>query len=92
MNPLTAEKYGINDGDEIWLESPHGKVSGQVKLTKRIHPEVVGVQHGFGHVALGKAAKGRGTNTGILNITKSDPLSDMAEHKEICVKVSKVQN
>ena len=87
MNPLTAEKYGIEDGNEIWLESPYGKVKGKVKLTKRIHPEVIGAQHGFGHEALGKAAKGRGVNTGILNLTKSDPLSGMAVHKEICVKV-----
>lgn len=35
----------------------------------------IGAQHGFGHKALGEAAKGRGTNTGILNMTKSDPLS-----------------
>jgi thiosulfate reductase/polysulfide reductase chain A len=89
MHPETAAKYGIEDGDEIWLESPYGKVKGKVKLTKRIHPEVIGAQHGFGHEALGKNAKGRGTNTGILNITKSDPLSGMAVHKEICVKVYK---
>ncbi len=89
MNPVTAAKYGIEDGDEIWLESPYGKVKGKVKLTKRIHPEVIGAQHGFGHTALGKSAKGRGTNTGILNITKSEPLSGMAVHKEVCVKVYK---
>lgn len=89
MNPLTAEKYGIKDGDEIWLESPYGKVKGKVKLTKRIHPEVIGAQHGFGHEALGKLAKARGTNTGALNLTKSDPLSGMALNKEICVKVYK---
>jgi thiosulfate reductase/polysulfide reductase chain A len=89
MHPETAAKYGIEDGDEIWLESPYGKVKGKVKLTKRIHPEVIGAQHGFRHEALGKNAKGRGTNTGILNITKSDPLSGMAVHKEICVKVYK---
>ena len=89
MNPATAAKYGIEDGDEIWLESPHGKVKGKVKLTERIHPEVIGAQHGFGHEALGKNARGTGTNTGILNITKSDPLSGMAVHKEICVKVYK---
>lgn len=90
MNPTTAAKYGIEDGDEIWLESPYGKVKGKVKLTKRIHPEVIGAQHGFGHTALGNIAKGRGTNTGVLNITKSDPISGMAVHKEICVKVYKL--
>lgn len=46
----------------------------KVKQSKRIHPEVICAQHGFGHKALGKPAKGGGTNTGILNLTKSDPL------------------
>ncbi len=89
VNPQTAEKYGIADGDEIWIESPYGKVKGKAKLTKRIHPEVIGSQHGFGHVALGRLAKGRGTNTGILNVCKSDPISGMAVHKEVCVKIYK---
>ena len=33
---------------------PMGKSKGKVKVSRRIHPEVVGLQHGFGHTALGK--------------------------------------
>jgi thiosulfate reductase/polysulfide reductase chain A len=87
IHPDTAQKLGVSNGDAIWIESPHGKVQAVARLSKRIHPQVVGSQHGFGHTALGAQAKGRGTNTGILNITKSDPISGMAVHKEICVKV-----
>jgi thiosulfate reductase/polysulfide reductase chain A len=89
IHPDTASKYGISDGDKVWVESPYGKVLAEAKITARIHPEVVGAQHGFGHVALGRQAKGKGTNTGILNVTKSDPISGMAVHKEICVKIYK---
>jgi thiosulfate reductase/polysulfide reductase chain A len=89
INTETAEKLGIADGDRVWVESPHGKIMAEAKVTKRIHPEVVGAQHGFGHTALGKQAKGKGSNMGVLNITKSDPLSGMAVHKEICVKIYK---
>jgi hypothetical protein len=52
-----------------------------------MHPEVVGLQHGFGHSALGRLAKGRGTRDGILRPTKADPLSGMSLHKEACVRV-----
>jgi thiosulfate reductase/polysulfide reductase chain A len=79
----------VADGDLVWVESRYGRVQARVKTTTRIHPEVVGVQHGFGHTALGRLAKGRGTSDSVLRPTKSDPLSGMATHKEACVRIVK---
>jgi hypothetical protein len=45
----------------------------------------VGLQHGFGHTALGHYAKGRGSRDGLLRPTKADALSGMSLHKEACV-------
>jgi thiosulfate reductase/polysulfide reductase chain A len=89
IHPETAAKLGIKDGDEVWVESLFDKLKAKVHLTRRIHPEVVGAQHGFGHTALGKQANGRGSAFGSLNKCLSDPLSGQAVHKEICVRVSK---
>jgi thiosulfate reductase/polysulfide reductase chain A len=89
VNPETARKFGIEDGDAVWVESPHGKAKAKAHVSARIHPEVVGAQHGFGHTALGENAKGRGANFGALNVCVSDPLSGQALHKEICVRLSK---
>jgi thiosulfate reductase/polysulfide reductase chain A len=89
IHPDTAARYGIADGDSVWLESPYGKVQVSVRISKRIHPEVVGLQHGFGHSALGRLATGRGTSDSPLRPTKADPLSGQALHKEACVRVSK---
>jgi thiosulfate reductase/polysulfide reductase chain A len=89
MNPATAQKYGVTDGEVVWVESPHGKVRAKVRLTTRIHPEVVGVQHGFGHTALGRLAKDRGTSDSALRPVKSDPLSGQASHKEACVRITR---
>ena len=89
IHPETAAQYGVGDGEVVWVESPYGKVKARVKTTKRMHPEVVGVQHGFGHWALGRLAKGRGTSDSPLRPTKSDPLSGQALHKEACVRIYK---
>ena len=80
----------MKTGDEVWVESPYGRVKAKVKTTTRIHPEVVGVQHGFGHTALGRLAKGRGTSDSALRPTKSDPRSGQALHKEACVRIARV--
>lgn len=89
IHPDTASRLGVGDGSTVWVESLHGKVKAKVKVTKRMHPEVVGLQHGFGHTALGKNAVGRGTADGLLRPTKSDPLSGQAMHKEACVRIEK---
>lgn len=87
INAATAARLGIRDGDEIWVESPYGKAKALAQVTEGIHPQVVGWQHGFGHWGLGRFAKGKGTADGQFNKTVSDPLSGMALHKEVCVKV-----
>jgi thiosulfate reductase / polysulfide reductase chain A len=89
INPATAASYGIKEGDEVWVESKFGRVKARARLTTRIHPEVVGVQHGFGHTGLGRLAKGRGTSDSPLRPTKSDPLSGQALHKEACVRLQR---
>jgi len=85
VHPDTAAKYGLKDGEDAIVESSYGQVQAKVKVSRRIHPEVVGLQHGFGHRNLGRLAKGRGTADGVLRPIKADPLSGMALHKEACV-------
>jgi thiosulfate reductase/polysulfide reductase chain A len=90
IHPETAGRLGIADGEEVWVESRYGRTRAKAKVTTRIHPEVVGAQHGFGHWRLGRAAKGAGSAFGDLNFLAYDALSGQALHKEICVKVYKV--
>lgn len=90
VHPETAANLGIGDGDEVWVESRNGRARAATKFSTRMHPEVVGAQHGFGHWRLGKAAAGRGASFGDLNTIAYDALSGQGLHKEICVKVYKV--
>jgi len=89
MNTATARRLGIKDGEEVWIESRAAKAKSTVQLTEGIHPEVVGLQHGYGHWALGKIAKGKGTDDGQFCAGKADLASGQAVTKEIAVKVYK---
>lgn len=99
MNSATAAKLGLKDGDAVWIESPYARAKGTVQVTERIHPEVVALQHGYGHWAFGKVAKGSlnklnkwsaaGTADGQFLPGKAEKFSGMAVHKEIGVKVTK---
>lgn len=90
VHPQTAKRFGLSDGDHALVESSYGKTEAKVKVSRRIHPEVVGLQHGFGHWAMGRQAKGRGTADSNLRPTKADALSGQSLHKENCVRISKV--
>ncbi len=49
INPLDAEKLGINDGDTVSMESSTATASSIVHLTERVKPGCIGIIHGFGH-------------------------------------------
>jgi thiosulfate reductase/polysulfide reductase chain A len=87
INEETAARLGIADGDQVIVETPHGSTRAVAQVTRRIHPLVVGLQHGFGHWALGRVAAGRGTAVSDLNTISYDPLAGQALHKEICVRL-----
>jgi len=41
INPETAKKHGIEDGDWIWIESPRGRIRQLVRVFPGIDPRVV---------------------------------------------------
>ncbi len=99
VNSDTAAKLGLKDGDAIWIESPYAKAKGTVQVTERIHPEVVALQHGYGHWGFGKVAKGSlnkinrwspaGTADGQFFSGKAEKFSGQIVAKEIGVRITK---
>ena len=51
VNPETARRQGIEDGDWIWVESPHGKVRCMARHSNAVEPGTVWTWN-----AIGKAA------------------------------------
>ncbi|MCG8434133.1 MAG: molybdopterin-dependent oxidoreductase [Gammaproteobacteria bacterium] len=62
INPKTAERMGIKEGDIVEVQSAHGSVQAPAFLYPAIMPDVVAIPVGQGHDAYGRYAKGRGIN------------------------------
>jgi anaerobic selenocysteine-containing dehydrogenase len=45
INPVTAERKGIEDGDLIEITSPYGSLKGLAKVVEGVHPETVAVSN-----------------------------------------------
>jgi molybdopterin-containing oxidoreductase family iron-sulfur binding subunit len=62
MNPRTAERLGLAEGDHVTVESARGRIKGRIALSPASPPHVVSIAAGQGHTALGRYARNRGGN------------------------------
>ena len=44
-----AQRLGINDGEKIWVVTPHGRRKGTARVVDGIRPGVVTFSVGYGH-------------------------------------------
>lgn len=89
INLNRAAALGIYDGDLVTVENQFAKARARAKVTRRIHPDVVGMVHGFGHWALGPVAQGKGINDTQFVPGKAERISGMAAHKDGAVRIYK---
>ncbi|MGK7346531.1 MAG: molybdopterin-containing oxidoreductase family protein [Candidatus Nitrospinota bacterium M3_3B_026] len=62
INPKTAARLGVDNGDVVRVESPHGFIEAPVYIYPGIAPEAAALPFGYGHESYGKYASGRGAN------------------------------
>ena len=62
INPGTAERLQIRQGDLIEVNSPHGKLRAPALLFPGIAPDMVAMPFGQGHEQFTRYASGRGAN------------------------------
>jgi len=89
INPETAQKMGIKDGDLIWVESKAGKLRGKARLFPGTHPNGIHIPYGQGHQAYGRWAKGKGINPNDLLVREYDYLGGFLSYFSTRVKVYK---
>jgi thiosulfate reductase/polysulfide reductase chain A len=79
VNPKVAKKWGISNGQYVWLKNQDGIVSDfpiKVRVTERVRWDSVFMVHGFGHSAKRlKRAFGKGaSDTQLITNVKVDPI------------------
>ncbi|MBF8264302.1 MAG: molybdopterin oxidoreductase, partial [Dehalococcoidia bacterium] len=89
INPETAKKYGIADGDAINVESEVGKIKVTAKLSEGIHPGVIAICYGQGHWSYGKWAKDKGSNPNEITGVMYEHITGMSAYFNTRVNISK---
>jgi len=62
INPQTASRLGIGDGDMIEIASAHGTIHAPALISPGIAPDVIAMPAGQGHETFTRYASGRGSN------------------------------
>jgi anaerobic selenocysteine-containing dehydrogenase len=62
INPATARKLSIKDGDLLRVESPLGSLTLPACLYPGLRPDVIAIPVGQGHQSYGRFASNRGAN------------------------------
>jgi anaerobic selenocysteine-containing dehydrogenase len=47
IHPETASQYGIQDGDNVTIETPYGRMTHTARITGGVHPNVISASHGW---------------------------------------------
>jgi len=89
INSETARSLNLRDRDEVWIESPFGKIRTRVKVSEGVHPGIVCIPCGQGHTSYGKWQKGIGCNPNEVIGIDFDVLSGQSAFFNTRVKIYK---
>ena len=96
INPATARRLGIADGDDVWIES-HNAVTGETRRARTkaawregIRPDTVAMPHHFGGVNRHPWAKRQGPTPNALFFTGEGYVANTADQSfHVKVRVTK---
>ncbi len=77
INPDTAKKLGLTDGQTAQLSTPVGSAKVRVHYSEGIRPELVAMPRGLGHTAYDGYLAGKGVNINRLIGPVEDPVSGL---------------
>jgi anaerobic selenocysteine-containing dehydrogenase len=88
INPVTAKKLGLANGQIARLTTPVGEADVGIHYEEGIMPDVVAVPRGLGHTAYGPFLAGKGANVNQLIGPVEDPASGLDAAWGIRAKLS----
>ncbi|MFO7839898.1 MAG: molybdopterin-dependent oxidoreductase [Desulfosalsimonadaceae bacterium] len=77
INPKTARKAGLSDGERVVLATPVAKAEVRLRFFEGIEPGIVAMPRGLGHSAYSKYLAGKGVNSNDLIGPVEDPASGL---------------
>ena len=89
INPSTAARKGLKDGDLVNIETLQGHTSqGIIAQSEGIHPECIGIAGCFGQWSTGmKISKGKGIHFNRLIPVSLDRIDTLSGALDVCVRV-----
>lgn len=92
INPKTAERLGIKQGDVVEVASQHGKLEAPALISPGIAPDVVAMPLGQGHEHFTRYASGRGANPNSILALRVVPETGSLAWAATRVKITRVRS
>jgi anaerobic selenocysteine-containing dehydrogenase len=89
VNPEEAADLGIEDGEEVWLESAKGRIRVAARVFPGTPPRVLNMPYGWGHLAYGRWARNRGQNPNHVLEERVDSLRGLPTYAGTRVRLLK---
>ena len=89
INPQTAERMGIKQGDLLEIASQHGKLQAPALIAPGIAPDVVAMPVGQGHEHYGRYASRRGANPIKILAPQTEPETGALAWASTRVKITR---
>ncbi len=89
INPETAHKLDIHEGDILTIASPQGSIELPAFLYPGLRPDVIAIPVGQGHTQFGRYAQNRGANPLRLSASARDQASGAVVQTASRVSVAK---
>lgn len=90
INPQTAARLGIADGDVVEIASSHGTVRAPAVVSPGVAPDVLAMPVGQGHEKFTRYASGRGANPIKILTSSVEPETGALAWAATRVKISRV--
>jgi anaerobic selenocysteine-containing dehydrogenase len=89
INPETAHKLEIHEGDVLTITSPRGSVELPAFIYPGLRPDVIAIPVGQGHTQFGRYAHNRGANPLQISASALDAASGAVVQSAVRVSVAK---
>jgi anaerobic selenocysteine-containing dehydrogenase len=90
INPRTAARFGIGEGDLVEIASRHGRVQAPALVSPGVAPDVIAMPVGQGHENFTRYATGRGQNPVGLLAPLTEPSTGALAWAATRVRVARV--